>query len=128
MTNEFNSLMNRLDEYEKENPKEMEKAMKESLGYLTPKFDHVMEGYFNTLDYKWEGKQIMSLAVLPEFRGKHVATKMLNSLSNKNTYSLACVKDNEKARMLYKKCGYELLFEYPGYTGIMCGELVKRSK
>lgn len=117
-----------LEKYVSSNPKEMELAMKESLGYLTPKFDHVMEGYFNTLDYEWEGLQIMSLAVLPEFRGKHVATKMLNSLPNKNTYSLACVKDNKNARELYRKCGFEFKFEYPGYTDIPCVELVRKGK
>ena len=66
--------------------------------------------------------------LLPEFRGKHVATKMLNSLPNKNTYSLACVKDNKNARELYRKCGFEFKFEYPGYTDIPCVELVRKGK
>ena len=117
-----------LQEFPKNNYEEMKLAMLESLGYLTPKFDHVMEGYFQTLDYEWEGIQIMSLAVLPEFRQKRVATKMLNSLPSKNTYSLACVKDNTKARDLYRKCGFTFKYEYPGYTDIMCVELVRKGK
>ena len=117
-----------LEEFPKNNYEEMKRAMFESLNYLTPKFDHAMEGYFNTLDYEWEGIQIMSLAVLPEYRKMRVATKMLNSLPSKNTYSLACVKDNTNARELYRKCGFNFKFEYPGYTDIMCVELVRKGK
>ena len=117
-----------LKEYPKNNYIEMKKAMEESIGYLTDKFEHSMEGYFNTLDYDWEGIQIMSLAVLPEYRRMRVGTKMLNSLPSKNTYSLACVKDNKSARNMYSKCGFNFKFEYPGYTGIMCVELVRKGK
>ena len=117
-----------LKEFPKNNYEEMKNAMKESLGHLTPKFEHAMEGYFNTLDYDWEGIQIMSLAVLPEFRRMRVGTKMLNSLSRKYTYSLACVKDNASARAMYAKCGFNFKFEYPGYTDIMCVELVRKGK
>ena len=117
-----------LTKYPKNNKNEMIEAFKETFGKLTPRFDEVMEGYFDTLDYEWEGIQIMSLAVLPEYRKMRVATKMLNYLPSKNTYSLACVKDNLKARELYRKCGYEFKFEYPGFTGIMCVELVRRGK
>ena len=117
-----------LNEFPKDNYAEMKLAMLESLGYLTPKFEHAMEGYFQTLDYDWEGIQIMSLAVLPEYRRQRVGTKMLNSLPSKNTYSLACVKDNDKARDMYRKCGFTFKFEYPGYTDIMCVELVRKGK
>lgn len=117
-----------LDKFPANNYAEMKMAMEESLGYLTPKFEHAMEGYFETLNYEWEGLQIMSLAVLPEFRQMRVATRMLNSLSSKNTYSLACVKDNQKARDLYRKCGFTFKYEYPGYTDIMCVELVRKGK
>lgn len=117
-----------LNEFPKNNYEEMKSVIVDSLGQVTPKFEHVMEGYFNTLDYEWEGTQIMSLAVLPEFRKMRVGTKMLNSLSSKNTYSLACVKDNQIARAMYQKCGFLFKFEYPGYTDIMCVELVRRAK
>lgn len=117
-----------LEKYPKDNYQEMKQAMIDSLGYLTNKFEDCMVGYFNTLDCDWEGLQIMSLAVLPEFRQKRVATKMLNSLSSKYTYSLACVKDNRSARDLYRKCGFTFKYEYPGYTDIMCVELVRKGK
>ena len=117
-----------LDNFPENNYQEMKLAMLESLGYLTPKFEQCMVGYFNTLNYDWEGLQIMSLAVLPEYRQKRVATKMLNSLSSKNTYSLACVKDNTSARNLYHKCGFNYKYEYPGYTDVMCVELVRKGK
>ena len=117
-----------LKEFPKNNYEQMKAAVKESLSYLTEKFEHVMEGYFNTLDYEWEGIQIMSLAVLPEFRRMRVGSKMLNSLQSKSTYSLACVKDNLAARKMYEKCGFKFKFEYPGYTGIMCVELVRKGK
>ena len=110
------------------NREEMKAAMMESINRLTPKFDAVMEGYFDTLDYQWEGLQIMSLAVLPEYRRHKVATKMLNSLPGNKTYSLACVKDNEAGRRLYEKCGFVYKFDYPGYTDIMCVELARRAQ
>ena len=117
-----------LETFPENNYDEMKLAMLESLGYLTSEFDHVMEGYFQTLNYEWEGTQIMSLAVLPEYRQKRIATRMLNSLSSKKTYSLACVKDNQSARELYRKCGFTFKYEYPGYTDIMCVELVRKGK
>ena len=117
-----------LEKFPENNYDEMKQAMLESLGYLTPEFDNVMKGYFQTLNYEWEGTQIMSLAVLPEYRQKRVATRMLNSLSSKKTYSLACVKDNQSARELYRKCGFTFKYEYPGYTDIMCVELVRKGK
>ena len=117
-----------LTEFPQNNYEEMKLAMLESIGYLTAKFDHVMEGYFQTLNYEWEGIQIMSLAVLPEYRQNRVGTRMLNSLPSKNTYSLACVKDNVKARDMYRKCGFTFKYEYPGYTNIMCVELVRKGK
>ena len=117
-----------LDEFPKDNYHQMKEAMEESLGHLTPRFEECMEGYFNTLSEGWEGRQIMSLAVLPEYRKKRVASKMLNSLPKTDTFSLACVKANQPARDLYRKCGYEYRFEYPGFTAIPCVELVKKGK
>lgn len=117
-----------LDHFPLNNYEQMKRAMFDSLGRLTPLFDEVMDGYFQTLNYDWEGLQIMSLAVLPEFRHQKVATKMLNWLPRKNTYSLACIKDNLIARELYRKCGFMLKYEYPGYVDVMCVELVRKGK
>lgn len=117
-----------LDKFPTNNYDAMRSAMLDSLGYLTPLFDEVMDGYFQTLNYDWEGIQIMSLAVLPEYRHQRVATKMLNYLPKKNTYSLACVKDNVVARELYRKCGFTFIFEYEGYTDVMCVELVRKGR
>ena len=115
-----------LDSYPSDNHKEMEKAFLSSIGYLPKKFEKVMEGYFDTLSSGWVGTQILSLSVLPEYRRLGVAKKMLNSLPKGKTYSLACVKDNKVARHLYERCGFEYSYEYPGYTGIPCVELVRR--
>lgn len=108
------------------NHSEIERAIKESLGYLPRDFNQVMEGYFDLFDGNWEGTQIVSLAVLPEYRGMKIASKMLYSLSSKKTYSLACIKDNFAARELYRKCGFVLLYEYPGYIDVPCVELIKK--
>ena len=32
------------------------------------------------------------------------------------------------ARAMYAKCGFNFKFEYPGYTDIMCVELVRKGK
>lgn len=110
------------------NHEEMEKAIKKSLGYLPRDFDKVMADYFDLFDGNWEGTQIVSLAVLPEYRNMKVASKMLYSLPGNKTYSLACIKDNHAARELYRKCGFVLLYEYPGYVGVPCVELVKKGE
>ncbi len=115
-----------MDAFPKDNYREMRAAVLDSLGELTPEFEKVMDGYFNTLDYDFVGTQIISLAVRREYRRQHVAESMLATLDPHKDYSLACVKDNIPARNLYEKMGFTLLYEYPGYPGIPCVELVKK--
>ena len=117
-----------LETYPKNNHNLMVDSAKKVFKELPPRFMNVMKGYFDELDYEWEGIQIMSLSVLPEYRRCGVASKMLYSLSSKNTYSLACVRDNEAGRRLYEKCGFKFKYEYPGYINVPCVELVKKGR
>jgi ribosomal protein S18 acetylase RimI-like enzyme len=118
-------LMVFMKEYPKNNYMEMKNAFMKSTGHLTPRFEETMNGYFNTLDFDFEGIQILNLCVSREFRNLSIAKMMIMSLDPNNIYSLACVKDNLPARKLYEKTGFKLKYEYPGFTGIMCVELVK---
>lgn len=118
-----------LDKFIEGSHDETVKAMKDgNNNQLTPEFDKAMEGYFDALDYEWEGLQIVSLSVLPQFRRMHVGSKMLLSLDSHKTYSLACVRDNVSARKLYAKHGFIHKYDYPGYTGVPCVELVKKGR
>ena len=123
---EVAGFMLTVNKFPRNNHLEMENAIRESLGYLPRDFNQVMEGYFDLLDIERDYIEIVSLAVLPEYRRMKVASKMLYTLSSKETYRLACIRDNTKARDLYKKCGFEFLEEYSGYIDVPCVELIKR--
>lgn len=104
----------------KDNHNDMIEVVKDSLGYIPEKFNAVLEGYFDLLEDSKEGMEILSLSVLPEFYRRKVASRMLESLPDKNIYHLACVKANYNARKLYEKSGFTLVKEYPGYTEVPC--------
>lgn len=115
-----------MEKYPKANYESFRQAFLEGIGRLSDKFEDVMVNYFNTLDFPFTGTQIVSLAVLPQYRKMRVGSAMLESLDPNKDYSLACVKDNVAGRRLYETHGFKLSFEYPGYIGIPCVELVKK--
>ncbi len=128
LDNKVAGFMIIIDKYPSNNSELIRESFMEIIGKLPPRLNNVISDYFEMFANGWVGTQIMSLAVKEEFRNKKVATRMLNSLDNNTTYSLACIKDNEIARRLYAHCGFELLEEYVGYTNIMCVELVKKGQ
>lgn len=125
---ELAGFMLLLDKYPMNNNKEMVRAFMDSVGFLPKKFDKVIAGYFDELAKGWVGTQVVSLSIMTKFRRKHLAQILLDSLDEKTTYTLACVRDNLGARKLYEKAGFKYSFEYPGYTGIPCVELIREGK
>ena len=117
-----------LDYYPDDNSKLIKQCLVKALGKLPKKIDDVLKDYFDDFKQGWAGTHIMSLCVLPQYRRLRVATRLLQSLDNNKDYSLACIKDNYPARVLYEKCGFEFEKEYLGYTAVKCVELIKRGK
>ena len=73
--------------------------------------------------------EIKRVWVDPEFRGRHIATVMMEALERKALESgfkraiLQTRPQMEEAVRLYKKCGYELIDNYPPYdklSGAIC--------
>jgi ribosomal protein S18 acetylase RimI-like enzyme len=114
-----------MEKYPQANYNEMKSSFLESWKELTPRFEEVMTGYFNTVDFDFTGIQIVSLAVHPDHKRKGIASALLSSLHPSKTYSLAYVKRNTPAKLLYEKFGFTFQFEYPGFLGIPCVEVVK---
>ncbi len=112
-------------DYPKSNYQDMKSAFLNTIGKVTPRFEETMDGYFNLLDFSFKGIQILNLSVDNNYQNRHVAQTMIESLSKNETYSLACVKENLPARKLYEKTGFHYLYDYPGFTGIICVELVR---
>ena len=110
------------------NRKCFEQAILGSGAALPPAFDSVMREYFDLVKPDPDKTEVLSLSVLPEFRRRGVASFMLSKLDPNITYTLACVRDNAPARELYRKAGFEFMFEYPGYTGIPCVELIRHKR
>lgn len=113
-----------LDSFPENNYLEIKRAYQESKLSIDTNFEHVNQYYLNTLKDSLFGRNIVCLAVLPEYRHKHIATYLLNSIKEKKQ-SLAVVKDNHIALELYKKCGFQIYCEYAGYLDVPCYEMRK---
>jgi len=87
-------------------------------------FEWVNKEYFETLNFDFKGTYITNVAVDKNYRHMGIATKMMNSLPS-GTYSLAAVKDNLVAVEMYKKAGFEIIYEYPGFKEVPCVEMVR---
>ncbi len=71
-----------------------------------------------------------SLAVMPQWRGQGVASKLLNAMSKRaeatgKPAGLLVDKDNHSARRLYEKCGFEYVDDRP-FADVMMDHLQKR--
>lgn len=113
-----------LDEYPKNNYLEIKNAYENLNLPVDVNFEHVNTFYLETLKDSLFGRNIVCLAVLPEYRHKHIATALLNSIIEKKQ-SLAVVKDNHIALELYKKCDFQIYCEYAGYLDVPCYEMRK---
>lgn len=110
------------------NREAFKEAFMKAIGYVPPRFDEVMDGYCDLIVVHEGTNEVLSVAVLPEFRRMGVANALLESLDAKTTYRLACIKANDGARKLYENNGFVYDLDYPGFIGIPCVELVKKSK
>ena len=93
------------------------------------RFATVYNEYFKLLEDEPPDIYIANLAVDKMFRGAGVGGALLRSVfDGKSTYHLETVKANESAVGLYKKLGFEIDCEYPGFTGVPCYKMTKQYK
>lgn len=80
--------------------------------YLVAEIDGKVAGYVGMWQIVDEG-HITNVAVLPEYRGKHVATAILNVFftigkrAKLKSYTLEVRKSNEAAKALYRGFGFK---------------------
>lgn len=88
--------------------------------YLVAEVDGERAGYVGMWQIVDEG-HITNVAVLPKYRGKHVASAILSVFfeigknAGLKAYTLEVRKSNEAAKALYKKFGFEESGVRPGY-------------
>lgn len=87
----------------------------------TKEFEFVLRKHLRPLDKYQKGDVVYLayLAVLPEYRRKNIATKMLKkifSMYDKVEFTLYCVKDNMPAFNLYIKNGFEYKGDNIGFN------------
>ncbi len=116
-----------IDKYPKNNFEEMIKAYQDSKITPSEGFYDVNEGYFEKMDFDFNGRYLLCCAVLPEYRRKGIASRMLEYFGDM-TLQLAAVKDNYIAIKTYEKNGFKYMYEYLGYTDIPCVEMIKGGK
>lgn len=93
------------------------------------RFARVYNEYFKPLEDEPPDVYIANLAVAKMFRGAGVgATLMRSVFDDGKTFHLEVVKSNQTAVNLYKKLGFEIDLEYPGFTGIPCYKMTKLAK
>lgn len=107
-------------------PNEMCDCFIESGIILDERFAKVYNEYYKLLNDEPEGIYIANVCVDKLYRGLGVATKMLETLLKKDeTYHLESVKANVNALRLYQKAGFEIDYEYPGFTGVPCYRMTR---
>lgn len=93
------------------------------------RFVRVFNEYFKLLEDEPPDFYVANLAVDKMFRGMGVGKTLMQSVLNANsTYHLEVVKANDNAVKLYKKIGFKIDCEYPGFTGVPCYRMTKQSK
>ena len=93
------------------------------------RFAKVYNEYYKLLDEEPEGIYIANVCVDKLYRRMGIAKKMLESLlSDKETYHLETVKANTGALHLYQSLGFEIEYEYSGFTEVPCYRMKRTAK
>lgn len=93
------------------------------------RFARVYAEYFKLLEEEQPDVYVANLAVDKMFRGAGVGKALFRSvLQDGVTYHLEVVKANAPAVALYRKLGFEIDCEYPGFTEIPCYRMTRAKK
>ena len=93
------------------------------------RFAKVYNEYFKLLEDEPPDVYIANLAVDKMFRGRGVGGALLQSIfDDESTFHLEVVKANHNAVGLYKKLGFVIDCEYPGFTDVPCYRMTKHCK
>ncbi len=93
------------------------------------RFAKVFNEYFKLLEDELPDIYVANIAVDKMFRNLGVGRVLFSSiLDDKYTYHLEVVKDNTLALSLYKKLGFEIQYEYPGFTSVPCYRMERKNK
>lgn len=94
---------------------------------IDERFSKVFNEYYNLIDGKSDGVYIANVCVNRNYRNMGVAGRLLDYvLRNDCEYELETVKANEAAYKLYTAHGFEVEYEYPGFTGIPCYKMNRK--
>ena len=92
-------------------------------------FAKVYNEYYKLLENEPEGVYIANVCVDKLYRGMGIAQRMLKTLLTQDeTYYLETVKANVGALALYQKLGFEIQYEYGGFTDVPCYRMKRAQK
>ena len=90
------------------------------------KAQYMWENYYLLMKEDTKALYVANVCVSSACRGKGVATKLFNKLFQIDNHCyLECVQANQAAVNLYKKLGFEIMYEYPGVFGVPCYKMEK---
>ena len=93
---------------------------------LDDRFAKVYNEYYKLLEDEPSGVYIANVCVDKLYRGMGIAQKMLGNVLKNATYYLETVKANEAAVRLYLNLGFEIMYEYPGFTDVPCYRMMRK--
>ena len=94
-------------------------------------FEKVLKEYYLPLETEPDGYHISNMCVDEMYRGQGIGRALLENIKpyldpTKDIY-IECLADNETALAVYESEGFEILFEYPGFTGLKYYKMVRRA-
>ena len=108
---------------------EMLKAFIDVEATIGERFLKVYNEYYKLLEDEPEGIYIANVCVWKEYRRQGIARILLEQLlSDDERYNLETVKANEAALRLYTGLGFEIEYEYLGFSDVPCYRMKKTPK
>lgn len=94
-------------------------------------FERVLKEYYLPLENEPEGYFIANICIDSAYRGQGIGGALLEMVlsdvePDKDVY-LDCLVDNKVALTVYESHGFEILFEYSGFTGLPYYKMIRRA-
>lgn len=93
------------------------------------RFTKTFNEYYKLFENEPAGVYIANVCVNERYRGRGVGKAMMTEFMkelNGKVLHLEAVKDNVSALRLYESLGFEIEYEYPGFTDVPCYRMIRK--